>query len=285
MTEKLLLALNKRFKKPVHPFNLQNDGVESYAMWQYRKGADTIAFYLSRYSMEEMFLDKTVLDVGCGAGGKTMFYAGQGTKEIVGLDILPQYEAQSMELAEQLGCAEKFRFVCGDAAHTDFPDNTFDTIIMNDAMEHVADPGGVIAECCRILKPGGRLFSNFPPYNHPFGAHLSDVISIPWVHVFFGDQTLIKCYRTLCRDLPDGEERIRFRISTREEPPYSEYFSYINKMTIKRFAKLKEQAPMPVEYYAEVPLRSFLSPLAKLPGFKEYFVKMAVCVFVKAQRS
>ena len=27
-------------------FNLQNDGVKSYAMWQYEKGADTLAFFL-----------------------------------------------------------------------------------------------------------------------------------------------------------------------------------------------------------------------------------------------
>ena len=34
MTEKILLALNKLFPLPVHPFNLQNDGVKTYAMWQ-----------------------------------------------------------------------------------------------------------------------------------------------------------------------------------------------------------------------------------------------------------
>ena len=38
MSVKLLKALNKLFPLPVHPFNLQNDGVTTYAKWQYEKG-------------------------------------------------------------------------------------------------------------------------------------------------------------------------------------------------------------------------------------------------------
>ena len=39
---KILLRLNKLFKAPVHPLNLQDEGVMSYAMWQYNKGADAV---------------------------------------------------------------------------------------------------------------------------------------------------------------------------------------------------------------------------------------------------
>ncbi len=279
MSEKLLLALNKHFKLPVHPFNLQNDGVKTYAMWQYEKGADTIAFFLARYSLEEMFQDKVVLDIGCGAGGKTMYYASKGVRKIYGMDVVARYESEANALAAQLGFSDVFQFVHGDAAHTDFPDNTFDTIIMNDAMEHVADPAGVLAECARILKPGGRLYVNFPPYGHPYGAHLSDCIGMPWVQLFFSDRTLIQAYKTLCKDVPDGAQRIAFRISKNEKG--EEYFSYINKMSIKRFRSLRANTPLQVEYYAEAPLRNIVKPLAKLPVLKEYFVKMVVCVFVK----
>jgi len=279
MSEKLLLALNKCFKTPVHPFNLQNDGVKTYAMWQYERGADTIAFFLDAYTEADMFAGKTVLDVGCGAGGKTMYYASRGAARLVGMDVVARYKEESEALAAQLGYADVFTFLCRDAVDTGFPADTFDTIVMNDAMEHVARPEAVVAECARILKPGGRLFVNFPPYNHPFGAHLSDLIAIPWVHVFFREQTLIRAYKTLCKTVPDGEERIRFRIS--EDESGRPYFSYINKMTLKRFKKIKEAVPLRAEYYREVPLRGFLAPLAKLPGFREFFVKMAVCVFVK----
>lgn len=279
MNTKQLLALNKHFKLPVHPFNLQNEGRQSYAMWQYERGGDTIAFYRERYSADEMFRDKTVLDVGCGAGGKTMYYASLGVKRVVGMDILEKYRAESEALARELGFEGVFEFVCGDAAHTDFPDNTFDTVIMNDAMEHVERPELVLSEVRRILRRGGRLYVNFPPINHPFGAHLSDLIGIPWVHLLFSEDTLIDAYKELCKTVPDGNERVAFRIS--KDKQGREYFSYINHMSIKRFHILRDSAGMKQIYYREVPLRNFLSPLAKFPLTKECFVKMVVCVFEK----
>ena len=279
MMTKLLLAVNRLFPLPVHPFNLQNEGKKSYAMWQYERGENTIAFYRERYTTEEMFRGKTVLDVGCGAAGNTMYYASQGVEKIVGMDIVAHYKDEAEALARELGFADKFEFVVGDAAQTGFPENTFDTIIMNDAMEHVDRPDLVLAEVRRVLKPGGRLYVNFPPINHPFGAHLSDLIGMPWVHLFFSEDTLIAAYKELCKTVPDGADRIAFRISKNEQG--KEYFSYINHMTIKRFDGLRANAGMKQVYYREVPLRGFLTPLAKCPGLKECFVKMVVCVFEK----
>lgn len=279
MTEKILLALNKCFKKPVHPFNLRNEGVQSYAMWQYERGADTIAFFLRQYTLEEMFQGKTVLDIGCGAGGKTLYYAARGASRVIGMDVVERYRMEAEELAGQLGHEDVFSFLCRDAADTGLEAESVDTIIMNDAMEHVARPEAVLAECARVLKKGGRLYVNFPPYGHPYGAHLSDLISIPWVHVLFRDETLIKAYKKLAGTVPDGAERIAFRIGTDESG--REYFSYINKMTLKRFRSIREKAPLRVEYYSEEPLRPFLRIPARWPVLREYLVKMAVCVFVK----
>jgi len=123
------------------------------------------------------------------------------------------------------------------------------------------------------------LYVNFPPYYHPYGAHLSDAIGFPWVHVFFSDETLIKVYKDLVKDLPDGMKRINFRISKDENG--KEYFSYINRMTIKRFNNILKETKFNVSYYREVPLRDFLAPLAKMPGFKEGFVKMVVAILEK----
>ena len=277
--EALLLGLDRLFRRPVHPFNLQNDGTKTYAMWQYEKGRDTVRFFLERYTEEEMFRDKAVCDVGCGAGGKSLYYASLGASHVTGLDVLEQYGPQADALAARLGLADRFTFLCRDAADTGLPAESFDTVIMNDAMEHVADPAAVLAECARLLRPGGRLFVNFPPYYHPYGAHLSDRIAVPWVHMLFSQRTLIAVYERLCLSLPDGEERVRFRIST--DSAGKKYFSYINRMTLRRFRALRRASPLAVEYYREVPLRPFLAPLAKCPGLREMFVKMAVCVFVK----
>lgn len=272
-------ALNKLFPLPVHPFNLQNEGIKTYAEWQYEKGEETIKFYLEKTTLEEMFKDKVVLDIGCGAGGKTLYYASEGAEKVYGIEIVEYYEEEANALAKKKGLEDKFQFVLGDAANIPFEDGFFDTIIMNDAMEHVDEPLKVLNECYRVLKKGGKLYVNFPPYYHPFGAHLSDAIGFPWVHVFFSDETLIKVYKDLVKDLPDGMKRINFRISKDENG--KEYFSYINRMTIKRFNNILKETKFNVSYYREVPLRDFLAPLAKMPGFKEGFVKMVVAILEK----
>ena len=268
----MLLLINKLFKKPPHPFNMQANGEMSYAEWQFENGERTIAFYLARYTRDEMFGDKNILDIGCGAGGKSLYYASVGAKCVTGMDIIEEYAKDSAALADKLGLSDKFEFVLGDAAKMPFSDGSFDAIIANDAMEHVGDPAAVLKECMRVLLPGGRLYLNFPPYNHPYGAHLSDAIGIPWVHVFFGQKSLIRAYKKLVGGLPDGEQRIKLRISAR--PNGEEYFSYINKMTIKKFKKLVGELGLTMEYYKE-------ERFIKIPVLREFLTRMVVCVIKK----
>jgi len=259
----LLRAVNRLFPLPQHPFNLQNDGVKTYAEWQFEKGRDTVAFYLQFASLEELFLDKQVLDIGCGAAGKTLFYASCGVEHITGMDIVAHYEEEANALAERLGYQDKFTFVLGDAAATPFADNSFDTIIMNDAMEHVDKPEAVLSECLRILRPHGRIYINFPPYDHPYGAHLSDAIGMPWVHRFFSEKTLIQGYKELVAHLPDGQSRVDFSHLEKsgrhgifflhqpyEYPPFSGYTKTTEsathlpaRSTFKRVLKASGKAP------------------------------------------
>lgn len=278
--EKLCITLNKIFPLPVHPLNLQNEGIMTLIRWQYQKGVETIKYYLKRYSTKDMFKSKTILDIGCGAGGKSVYYSSLGADMVYGVDILPQYEKEASDFALKKGLDKRFKFVTADASNLPFEDGTFDTIIMNDTMEHVSDPFRVLKECNRIMKPDGKLFINFPPYYHPYGAHLSDAIGFPWVHIFFNDELLIKVYKKLVINLPDGQERIDLRIS--KDTNGKEYFSYINGMTLKRFNSILPKLNFRVDYYKEVPLRRIFKPLIHIPVLKEGFVKMVVAVLQKS---
>lgn len=280
ISKKILLKVNKLFKLPIHPFNLANEGKMNYSQWQFEKGADTIKFYTQVKTTDEMFKDKVVLDIGCGAAGKSVYYASLGAKHVHGVDIVEHYKEDSKKIAEEKGYADKFTFHLCDASKLSFEDNTFDTVIMNDSMEHVSNPKEVLNEIHRVLKKGGKLYVNFCPYFHPYGAHLSDVIGIPWVHMFFTEKTLIAGYKDLIEDKPDKEMRIKFRFSTNEKG--EETNSYINKMTIKKFRKILKESNFTItEHYKEVPLRNFFTPLAKLPLIKECFVKMVVVILEK----
>ena len=279
ISEYILKSINNLFPKQVHPFNLQQDGVKSYSHWQFEKGENTLKSYLKKFKIDDILKDKLVLDVGCGAAGKSLYFAQMGAKKVTGIDVVEKYKIEAEKLAIEKGLQDKFEFLLADAAKLPFPENSFDTIIMNDAMEHVDSPEKVLKECLRVLKKGGKLFINFPPYNHPFGAHLSDVINMPWVHLFFSDKTLINVYKDLVTKYPDFKDRINFRISKKQNG--QEYFSYINKMTIARFNSILAKLSCNTIYYNEEPLRSILNCPAKMPILKEYFVKMVVCVIEK----
>ncbi len=275
----LLKAINKLFPPVVHPFNLQNDGKQTYAQWQFQWGEKTIASFAPEYTATEMFMGKDVLDMGCGASGKSLYYISVGAKMVTGVDVVAHYKEEAEAFAAQLGYQDRFRFICGDATALDLPENSFDTIIMNDFMEHVSDPEGAIRESLRLLKPGGHVYINFPPYYHPTGAHLSDVIGIPWVHMLFSEKTLIAAYKDLVRRLPDEKERLELRFGPGENG--QESLNYINKMTIRRFRRMLEQLGITPLWYRELPLRSYFKPLAKIPVVKEMFVKMCAIVIEK----
>ncbi len=274
-----LLFFNRFFKCPEHPFNLQNDGTKTYSQWEYEMGQTTIDLYLKKVTTDEMFRDKVALDIGCGGGGKTVYYGSLGVKKIIGIDLVAHYKEEAEAFAREKGLADKFEFVVGDAAQLTFPDGSIDTVIMNDAMEHVADPPAVLAEVYRVLTSGGRLYVNFPPYNHPYGAHLKDVIGIPYVHLFYSDRTLIEAYKILVKDLPDAKERIDLRIGRRENG--EEYFSYLNKISIRYFDKLIKQTDFHVLYHQIDPIRRWVWPLAKIPWVNEFFTRMVVCILEK----
>ena len=324
------MKLNKRFRLPEHPFNDMSGDALAYAKWEYERAADSLACYAPFYAPGDMLFRKKVLDVGCGAGGKSVFYAEKYSADVTGIDLLEKYreQAEAFAMRKRIGSGQgttdlrdpysmeqtprgSFRFVCCDAADTGLEGESFDTIIMNDAFEHLADPEAVLAECARLLKPGGRIFLNFPPYGHPYGEHLSDLIGIPWVHRLFPEEQCLEAYRTLAEQLDkatgadpnkpasaenhgtplfseirpsvSGAERIALRLSEDENGALNN--SYINKMTLKRFAEIRQRSVprlgLKMVLYRELPLRKWLVPLAKTPGIKERFVRMAVCALEK----
>jgi SAM-dependent methyltransferase len=52
-----------------------------------------------------------------------------------------------------------------------FPDATFDVVYSANVLEHTADPGKVLSEAVRILKPGGILHMEMPNFLSYFEGH------------------------------------------------------------------------------------------------------------------
>ena len=81
---------------------------------------------------------------------------------VTGVDINEHGVRNGERLAAALGLAERVTFQAVDAARPlPFPAATFDAILCNDAMCHIANRLDVLRDWYRVLRPGGRiLFSD-----------------------------------------------------------------------------------------------------------------------------
>lgn len=94
-----------------------------------------------------------MLDVGCGPGWICVHAAaGHPELDCVGIDRNPAMIALAeRNRGRQLNCT--FRVM--DAAEIRYPEDTFDRVITAQSMHHWAQPGQILTEIMRVLKPGG----------------------------------------------------------------------------------------------------------------------------------
>jgi 2-polyprenyl-6-hydroxyphenyl methylase/3-demethylubiquinone-9 3-methyltransferase len=141
-----------------------------------------------------------VLDVGCGAGFSANYLARAGF-EVSGIDASPE----SLAVAARHDETRSVRYQLGDALWLPHANASFDAVCAMDFLEHVEDPGAVIAECSRVLRPGGVFF--FHTFNRNLLAWLVVIKGVEWfVKNTPRDMHILRLFirpdeiRALCRD-------------------------------------------------------------------------------------
>ena len=89
----------------------------------------------------------TLLDMGCGGG-------------LLAPHLPPGYRHVGADLSESALAVAAERGV--EPVHTDvaalpFAEDSFDVVVAGEVLEHVEDLDAVIAEACRVLRPGGTF--------------------------------------------------------------------------------------------------------------------------------
>lgn len=99
--------------------------------------------------------DQRVLDVGCGPGNFTAFFAEQlgGGGFVIGLDS----SEPMMQRAVRDNSAERAVYLRADARSLPFNDCVFDVVSCFAALHLVPEPIEVLHEMVRVLSPGGRI--------------------------------------------------------------------------------------------------------------------------------
>lgn len=93
-------------------------------------------------------LGRLVLDLGCGEGA-TLRHLGDPAGA-VGVDVFPAKLAFARSQV-------RAHVVAGSATALPFTGGRFDQVLVRDVIHHVPDAEGLLAECRRVLAPGGRI--------------------------------------------------------------------------------------------------------------------------------
>ncbi len=100
---------------------------------------------------------KTVLDIGCGFGMTCTTIAALGAKEVHGIDNFAPMVETFRAYVPDLPFADRLHPTQGPADQLPYDDDKFDIILTVEALSHIANTQGYMAEAHRVLKPGGVL--------------------------------------------------------------------------------------------------------------------------------
>lgn len=153
----------------------------------------SVANWLRREHPE--FKPKRILDLGCSVGHSTIPYVeAYPEAEVHGIDVAAPMLRYAHARAEALG--KRVHFSQQNAERTNFSDRSFDLIVSHILLHETSARAirRVIAECRRLLRPGGMMihaevpqFEGLPPYdafmldwdtynnNEPFWSHYHDL--------------------------------------------------------------------------------------------------------------
>lgn len=100
-----------------------------------------------------------VLDVGCGRGLLLREFQRRGC-DVTGTEFSDdacRFAREVLKLPVRVGLLHELNF----------PDQSFDVVVMWHVLEHVSDPRPTLAEVSRILRPGGIFLVAVPDFGSP----------------------------------------------------------------------------------------------------------------------
>jgi ubiquinone/menaquinone biosynthesis C-methylase UbiE len=116
--------------------------------------------------------DRLLLEIGSGRGGLATWLAEHASqpRAVVAADFAASAVRMGRDHADETGVA-RLTWEVADIQTLPHADESFDTVISCETIEHVPDPGTAVRELARVLKQGGRLLLTTPNYLGTMGAY------------------------------------------------------------------------------------------------------------------
>ncbi|HVH14142.1 MAG TPA: class I SAM-dependent methyltransferase [Candidatus Angelobacter sp.] len=93
------------------------------------KGLSRSSKLLLKFILDNNVRHRTVLDLGCGAGGLSLELLKEGASNTVGFDLSPKMISAATELAQANGLESRAKFQLGNGASSELP--TSDIVLMD----------------------------------------------------------------------------------------------------------------------------------------------------------
>jgi SAM-dependent methyltransferase len=222
------------------------------------------AQFFQRLGNQIDFVDKTVLDVGCGSGSTCVYMARHGARHVVGIDIDTGRIrfAQTKLASESSDVANKVEFKVVSAPNQ-LSKHKFDIILSKDSFEHIAHPQEYLQELQEYIADNGLVVIGFGPlWKSPWGGHIKEMTKVPWAHLLFPEKVVLAERRRLFHP-PDQVET------------YEQTNGGLNKMTLKKFFTIMKKSRLePIYFQTNVhdrPLAKIFDVLRRIPFCEEYF--------------
>ena len=104
---------------------------------------------------------KSVLDIGCGAGGiEIELVKTHGAAYVTGIDVEDGVLNTARRYASEAGIAAQVGIVKVAPGPLPFPPQTFDVVFSKDSIVHIPDKHALMREVSRVLKPSGWFIAS-----------------------------------------------------------------------------------------------------------------------------
>jgi SAM-dependent methyltransferase len=107
------------------------------------------------------FAGRSILDIGCGAGGIDIaLVRNHGAGYVTGIDVEDGVIARGRELVEAAGLLDRIGLCKIAPGPLPFPPESFDIVFSKDSIVHIPDKHALGREAFRVLRPGGWLVAS-----------------------------------------------------------------------------------------------------------------------------